>query len=159
MNHSNIPINVNIKPVENWAKIPELGTSGSACFDLHARLDYDHYKNDKYFMGDACQYWSTGLIFEIPKNFAMMIYSRSGDAFKLDRRLSNCVGVIDSDYRGVVKIKTRVDSDIEHYVFDDPNKIIKIAQAMIIMVPVVNFNLKDELTQTTRGANGFGSTG
>lgn len=85
----------------------------------------------------------------------MLIYSRSGHGFKHGVRLANAVGVIDSDYRGEVQVKLVNDGGMPFYV----NKGDRIAQAML--VPVQQFQLAEveDLSETARGAGGFGSTG
>lgn len=86
----------------------------------------------------------------------MMVYSRSGHGFKSDTRLANCVGVIDSDYRGELMVKLTYDGN-ECGELIQPGD--RIAQAMIIPVEQVQFELADELSDTERGTGGFGSTG
>lgn len=85
----------------------------------------------------------------------MMVYSRSGHGFKSDVRLANCVGVIDSDYRGEVKVKLTNDGN-EYMQVNEGDRI---AQAMIIPVEQVKFIEVAELSDTERGTGGFGSTG
>lgn len=89
----------------------------------------------------------------------MMVYSRSGHGFKHNTRLSNCVGVIDSDYRGELLVKLTMDdeclnTDVELEVIPGD----RIAQAMLIPIERVSFELVDELSETKR-TGGFGSTG
>jgi len=89
----------------------------------------------------------------------MLIFSRSGHGFKNDARLANCVGVIDSDYRGEVAVKMTSDRQ-----FSDAHALVvrngdRIAQAMIIPFPKIKFEEVDELGSTERGTGGFGSTG
>jgi dUTP pyrophosphatase len=85
----------------------------------------------------------------------MLIFSRSGHGFKNDVRLSNCVGVIDSDYRGEVQIKLSNDGG-DHFTINNDDRI---AQAMLVKLPWVELIEVDELSETARGTNGFGSTG
>ncbi|MGN6704385.1 MAG: dUTP diphosphatase, partial [Burkholderiaceae bacterium] len=82
---------VQCRRVVPWAKLPEYATPGSACFDLFAACTVVDV--------DFCALIDTGLEFAVPDGHVMMIYSRSGHGFKHGVRLSNCVGVIDSDYR------------------------------------------------------------
>ena len=138
---------INVKKLHPNAALPTYGTAGAACFDLSvATVEGSYIDNATY---------GTGLSFEIPTNHVMLIFSRSGHGFKEDIRLSNCVGVIDSDYRGEVKVKLRGDS------FTSPtfNQGDRIAQAMILPIQQVSFALVEELSDTERGGNGFGSTG
>jgi dUTP pyrophosphatase len=100
--------------------------------------------------------YSTGLAFEVPEDHVMLVFSRSGHGFKSDVRLSNCVGVIDSDYRGELKVKLTCDKQgwgLEINAGD------RVAQGMIIPIEKVQFEEVKELSQTERGKNGFGSTG
>ena len=84
----------------------------------------------------------------------MFIYSRSGMAAGYDVRLANCVGVIDSDYRGEVAIMLSADNGLTTLA-----KGARVAQAVIMPVPKVSFVEVDELSETERGQGGFGSTG
>lgn len=138
---------VKIKKLHPEAKMPTYATEGSACFDLYAAEARHH----RYVYTDKNDTFSTGLAFEIPEDHVMLVYSRSGHGFKEGATLVNSVGVIDSDYRGEVSVKLNV--PIKVGVGD------RIAQAMIIPVERVSFELTDELTDTERGAGGFGSSG
>lgn len=138
---------INIKKLHPDARIPEYATDGAGCFDLCA------IESDVISM-EGVRTFSTGLSFEIPAGHVMLIFSRSGHGFKSGIRLSNCVGVIDSDYRGEVKVKLKSDSDALFVEQGD-----RIAQAMVIPFPRVQFTEVNELSETVRGAGGFGSTG
>lgn len=138
-----------VKKTHLEAQLPSYGSFGAACFDLYAADFVDHSRRDNTAIYD------TGLAFEIPFGYCMMIYSRSGYGFSKDIRLSNVVGVIDSDYRGSVRVKLRGDGAVAP-LFEVGDRI---AQAMIIPVNRVGFEYVDELDSTDRGAGGFGSTG
>lgn len=84
-----------------------------------------------------------------------MVCSRSGHGFNYGVRLSNCVGVIDSDYRGEVMVKLHNDSEDTYWVEAGD----RIAQAYIVPVPRVVFEVAEQLSITERGNGGFGSTG
>lgn len=147
---------VRIKKLHPAATIPTYGTAGAACFDIYA-LDVNGYEHlgrhvDEY-EPVLCR---TGLAFEVPAGHVLKVYSRSGHGFKSDTRLANCVGVIDSDYRGELMVKLTYDG-AEDGPFIKPGD--RIAQAMIIPVEQVQFELADELSDTDRGTGGFGSTG
>tara|TARA_R110000744_G_C19371770_1_gene563198 strand:- start:55418 stop:55864 length:447 start_codon:yes stop_codon:yes gene_type:complete len=145
-----------IKVVKEYdtAKLPTYATDGSGCFDLYS-MEWG-----RVYHKEPCLF-STGLSFEIPDDHVMLVFSRSGHGFNYDIRLSNCVGVIDSDYRGTVKVKLTQDDNcltnpgegIEVKVGD------RIAQAMVIPITQVVFKEVDELSTTERGEGGFGSTG
>lgn len=152
------------KKLHPAAITPKYATHGAACFDLHAFTG--GFASD-VSPCDAVTF-STGLSFEIPDGYAMLIFSRSGHGFKNDVRLSNCVGVIDADYRGEVKVKLRNDQCFGSF-FDGQaeskhtrlvvNHGDRIAQAMIVPYPRIEFIEADALTETKRGTGGFGSTG
>lgn len=144
-------MHVRVKRLTTTATLPVYATPGAACFDLHA----DYFKDVGGFQPVCTEAVSTGLAFEIPQGHVMLIFSRSGDGFKRDVRLSNCVGVIDSDYRGDVAVKLR--SDNGERVNVQPGD--RIAQALILPVEQVNFVDSFELSDTERGSGGFGSTG
>ena len=128
------------------AKIPTYGTKGSACFDIYA--------TDVNVKADNLYEYSTGLYFEIPDGYVLMVYSRSGHGFKHQTRLSNCVGVIDSDYRG--ELKVQLVEDGRNFDWGDLSK--AIAQGMVIPIDQVEFDITDSLSETERGSGGFGST-
>lgn len=141
-------IKLRVKKLDPSATLPQYATPGAACFDLHSLTEGVATKEAPLVCG-------TGLAFEIPDGHVMLVFSRSGHGFKNDVRLSNCVGVIDADYRGEVKVKLAKDSRGILPV----QKKDRIAQAMVIPVDKVEFEEVDELGSTERGAGGFGSTG
>jgi dUTP pyrophosphatase len=87
----------------------------------------------------------------------MLVFSRSGAGLVRDTRLANCVGVIDSDYRGEVFVRLSRDmAPSEHLIVHEGDRI---AQAMVLPVHQVEFEVADELSATERGEGGLGSTG
>ena len=146
------------KKLHPAAITPLYATPGAACFDLHAIID-GRFPSDPAIVIVSGQpaALNTGLSFEIPAGFVMLIFSRSGHGFNFDTRLANCVGVIDSDYRGEVKVRLSRDQ-----ASGPPLRIMngdRIAQAMIVPIPTVDLEETDELSTTERGSRGFGSTG
>ena len=139
---------VKVKKLHKEAKLPTYATEGSACFDLYAT------EGNRADIAPAVV--GTGLAFEIPKGHALLLFSRSGHGFTQDVRLANCVGVIDSDYRGEVKVKLTNDNKFYKAFYIKEGD--RIAQGMIIPVPAVEF-VEGELSDTARGDGGFGSTG
>ena len=140
---------VKVKKLHPNAVIPKYATDGAACFDLQTVE-----RVPGLFAGSGTVF-RTGLSFEVPAGYVMMVYSRSGHAFKNGIRLANCVGVIDSDYRGEVMVKLHHDGDgLVSFEAGD-----RIAQAMIIPVNKVELEEADDLSETERGEGGFGSTG
>ena len=143
-----------IKKLHPDAVVPTYATDGSACFDLTAI----EVSGGGDYQTNICR---TGLAFEVPEGFAMLIYSRSSQGFKNDIRLANCVGVIDSDYRGEVMVKLTRDKPWS-LTYSPPllaNAGDRVAQAMLIPVEQVSFEVVDELGLTERGDGGFGSSG
>lgn len=137
-----------VKKLHPDAVIPTYATSGAACFDLYA-VDFEgENKTDSLVI-------KTGLAFEIPDGWQMLIFNRSSHGFKHNVRLANCVGVVDSDYRGEVKVKLTADRNGSLSIFKGD----RIAQAQLIPVYRVTFEEVGELTETERGNGGFGSTG
>ena len=132
----------------------EPATTGAACFDIRA-LEVTYSGHEPTVLV------STGLHFEIPEGHAMLIFARSGLAFKYGMQLVNCVAVIDSDYRGEVMLK---------FIQNFPSMMNipqiqpgdRVAQGMILPIPALAFVMVPELSMlgsTDRGEGGFGSTG
>lgn len=141
-------MNVKIKKLHEDAIVPTYGSAGAACFDLYAH-DVEPEPDGK------STYVFTGVAVKIPDDHVMLIFSRSGHGFNWSTRLCNCVGVLDSDYTGEVMVKLRHDGIDAPCLL--PND--RIAQAMILPIQQVTFEVVDELPKTERGTNGFGSTG
>jgi dUTP pyrophosphatase len=142
-------MNVNVIKMYDDVKLPEYATPGAAAFDIYAY-------NSEYLKNWDTQVYRTGLKFEIPDNHVLMVFSRSGHGFKFDIRLANCVGIIDSDYRGELMIKLTNDNENNGQYIRAGNAI---AQGIIMPVPTVSFSVVKDLPPTLRGENGFGSTG
>lgn len=144
---------IKLKKLHTDAVVPTYATDGAACFDLHV-VDCGH-QSPIYREGQMSL--RTGLAFEVPDTHVMLIFSRSGHGFKNDTRLANCVGVIDSDYRGEVAVRLTRDSGRTDILRVNPGD--RIAQALLMPVERVSFEVVDELSETERGAGGFGSSG
>lgn len=142
---------INAVKMRSNVSLPTYATDGSGCFDIVATGISDH--------GGGTITYNTGLKFEVPEGHVMLVYSRSGHGFNKDIRLANCVGVIDSDYRGELMVKLTQDGEDWSYarmpVHGD-----RIAQAMIVPIPKVEFVevAEEDLSATHRGSGGFGST-
>jgi dUTP pyrophosphatase len=149
-------IPVKYSKINSLAKEPTYATDGSGCFDLYNTGASDVYDDYRLHPGEA-HIFHTGLVFQIPKDHVMLVFSRSGHGFNSDVSLSNSVGVIDSDFTGEVKVKLRNDGDCKFNVSTGD----RIAQAMILPYPKVSFEEvpSETLTKTARGDGGFGSTG
>lgn len=133
-------------------KAPKYATDGSGCFDIFS------IEQDTVGLANQTRVFRTGLIPEVPEGWVLLLFSRSGHGFKHDVRLANCVGVIDSDYRGEMKVKLTADS-CGHFTV---NKGDAICQGLLVEASKweIQLILDDavELSETGRGANGFGST-
>jgi len=136
-----------VKKLHPNAVLPKYQSIGAACFDLVA-IDYES-------KATGVTIYSTGLAFDIPPGYVLLVYSRSGHGFNQNTRLANCVGVVDSDYRGEVFVKLTRDDG--HYAM--PTIGDRVAQAMLMPVNQVEIQECDELSETKRGSNGLGSTG
>ena len=130
------------------AVLPYYATDGAAGMDLTA--------TSKEYDSKGCVVYGTSLAFEIPKGYVGLLFSRSSNA-KKNLILSNAVGVLDSDYRGEVFFKFKPlcpAYEGERYQIGD-----KIGQIVILPYPHIEFEFADELSETSRGVGGYGSTG
>jgi dUTP pyrophosphatase len=140
---------VRIKKLSENAVIPTYAKSGDAGMDLVATSIISETDTQITF--------GIGLALEIPKGFVGLIFPRSS-VRKTRLMLSNCVGVVDSGYRGELqatfnKVNQNSIAENDYKVGD------RIAQIMIIPHPPIEFEEADELSDTERGDGGFGSTG
>lgn len=133
--------------------LPEYQTSGAACFDLSADLMASGL--DSYTILPGREAWfRTGWCFEVPAGFEMQIRGRSGLAYN-DGVVAFHIGTIDCDYRGEVMVALVNHGEVPFTVTHG----MRIAQAKIERVEPVSIIEVDELSETKRGTNGFGSTG
>lgn len=138
-----------IKKLDENAIIPTYGTEYSAGADLYALLDEDlEIKPGETVM------IKTGLAMAIPTGYAGLIYARSSLGSKKGLAPANKVGVIDSDYRGEIKVPLFNQSKETQII----SKNERIAQIIFTPYLKVNFQETNELDDTTRGTGGFGST-
>lgn len=143
-------LEVEIKLLNNLAKLPTFGSFAAAGADLYAATDYDIIIQPHQTVKI-----DTGLAMAIPAGYFGAIFARSGLATKQGLRPANCVGVVDADYRGAIIVALHNDTDEEQTV---PAKS-RIAQMIIMQTPVIEYTIVDELDNTARGDGGFGSTG
>jgi dUTP pyrophosphatase len=97
----------------------------------------------------------TGLFFEIPDGYEIQVRPRSGLALKFGVTVLNTPGTIDSDYRGELKV-ILINLGKENFVVENG---MRIAQIVVQPAIQVDFEIENELTLTSRGERGFGSTG
>ncbi len=141
---------IQIKRLTSTAKIPERGSDQAAGYDLFVDVS-----EAITIAPHETAMLPTGIVVAIPDGYWGGIFARSGLASKEGLRPANCVGVIDSDYRGEIKVALHNDSDEARVVAVGQ----KIAQLVICPYLAVTFNEVAELDETARGAGGFGSTG
>lgn len=144
---------VNIMRMFDDAIVPTFGSDGAAGADLYARIDNERHIQAIY--PNSTQMISTGICMEIPESYVGLVFSRSGLATKQGLSLANCVGVIDSDYRGEIKIALHNHSDSIRKVKHGE----RVAQIVLVPFLKPTFHEQDSLSDTTRGEGGFGSTG
>lgn len=143
---------VGIKKLENFkGDLPSYSREGDACIDLRAQLDT---KGIMIHPGER-KLLSTGLAFEIPTGYEMQIRPRSGWALKEGITVLNSPGTIDSNYRGPVGI-ILINHGRESVVIRDLDRI---AQGALVKVETMEFEVKEELSETVRSDSGFGSSG
>lgn len=142
--------NVNIKKLNENAKLPTYGSPFAAGADLYACEG-----GEVTLAAGETRLVHTGIAMEIPDGYVGLIYARSGLATKRGLAPANKVGVIDSDYRGEIMVALYNQSDKEQTVCDGE----RIAQIVFTPYVAASFAVVDELDSTERGAGGFGSTG
>jgi len=135
--------------------LPSYESVGAAGADLRANLKMGDRQNGIAMTPMARVLVPTGLRLEIPEGYEMQIRPRSGLSFKHGITLVNAPGTIDSDYRGPLGVLL-VNLGTEPYIVRHGDRI---AQAVVAPVVQAEFNLTEELSETGRGAGGFGSTG
>ena len=140
-----------IKKLNENAVIPTYGSDYSAGADLYALLDGDKIE----IQAHETVLVHTGLCFEIPEGYVGLVYARSGLATKKGLAPANKVGVIDADYRGEVMVSLYNQSDVTQTIDNGE----RIAQIVIAPFLKVEYEEAEELSDTVRGAGGFGSTG
>ncbi len=144
-------VTLKVKRLPHCKALPKYATAGSAGLDLTNALAEAVILQP----GERCRI-PIGIIVEIPVGYEGQVRPRSGLADKAGISLTNCVGTIDSDYRGEVQVLVINHGD-KPYTFEPGERI---AQLLITPVPRVEIVEVDELADSAeRGAGGFGSTG
>lgn len=164
-------LKLKIKRLSEHAKLPVQATPGSGCWDVYASSDP--------FLSERYVEYSTGLAFELPEGYDMLIFPRSSVS-KTDLVLANGVGFLDQDYRGELKFRFKLLTETSYnatkQVMDSLQSIVgsnmsmknipiiyqkgdRIGQIMLIKRNPFVLEEVDELSSTERGTGGFGSTG
>lgn len=142
---------IRYKKVHENAKEPVRGSQWAAGWDLSAcATDWDDV--------NKVLVYHTGIAVEIPRGYVGMLFPRSS-IYKKTLTQTNCVGVIDADYRGevLVKFALRYHSKIESPRLYGLGE--RIVQLVIVPVPEVAWMEAETLSETERGENGYGSSG
>ena len=141
---------VRVKKLHPNAKLPTYGSAYAAGADLYACLE------EPVTIGPGQTYWvSTGIALEVPEGCAGLVFARSSMGAKRGLAPANKVGVVDSDYRGEVRVVLFNHSP-------EPQTIApgeRVAQFVITPVVTPEYVEAEELEETDRGTGGFGSTG
>lgn len=141
-------LEVKFKKLVPEAIIPSYAKPGDAGLDLHATSK--HWSDDF-----QCWIYGTGLAVEIPEGYVGLLFPRSS-VRKYCLAMTNCVGVIDSGYRGEIMCTFRPQSKGTTEVYNVGNAI---CQLIIMSYPIINPIEATELSETERGVSGHGSTG
>ncbi|MBR5414191.1 MAG: dUTP diphosphatase [Fibrobacter sp.] len=139
-------VKVKFKKLDPRACMPVKAHPTDAGFDLVAVSSWRESGNYVY---------GTGLAVEIPEGHVGLIFPRSSIS-KIDLFLTNAVGVIDSHYRGEILFKFKAACRVPYQLYDEGERI---GQLIIMPIPQVEFEEVEELSETDRGAGGYGSSG
>ncbi|WP_428379752.1 dUTP diphosphatase [Olsenella sp. Marseille-QA0557] len=142
-------ISVPIKRLDPSVELPTYAYTGDAGLDLRSNEDLVLAPHERRLI-------ATGLAVAIPEGYAGFVQPRSGLALREGLSMANTPGLIDSHYRGELKV-CAVNLDNEKPIHIERGE--RIAQLVIQRVPIVNLIEVDELDETDRGAGGFGSSG
>lgn len=142
---------ISIKKLDKKAILPSRGSEYAAGLDLYARIP----DGAQRVPAGKTRKIGTGVAVEIPDGYFGAVFARSGLATKRGLRPANCVGVIDSDYRGEIIVAVHNDNGGTETIGNGD----RIAQLVILPYIAVQWNEVAELGDTERANNGFGSTG
>ena len=143
-------VKIAVKKLNERAVVPTYGSPFSAGGDLYSAegKDVTIAPGETVLIG-------TGLAMEIPEGYVGLVYARSGLATKRGLAPANKVGVIDSDYRGEIKVALYNQSGTVQTVAAGE----RVAQLVVAPFLHAEYEVKDSLSETVRGEGGFGSTG
>ena len=141
---------INVKLLRPNAQVPTYGSAEAAGADIYVCID-----EAVEILPGCTVMLPTGFALEVPKGCAGLIFARSSMGAKRHLAPANKVGVIDSDYRGEVKVALH-NHGLEPQIVQPGERV---AQLVIVPVFTPGFRLVEELDDTARGQGGFGSTG
>lgn len=142
-------IDLPIKRLDPSVELPGYAYAGDAGLDLRSNEELDLQPHERRLI-------STGLAIAIPEGYAGFVMPRSGLALREGLSMANTPGLIDSHYRGELKV-CAVNLDPTNPIRIERGE--RIAQLVILKVPTVTLREVSELDKTDRGAGGFGSSG
>lgn len=146
---SDTPVVVPIKRIDPTVELPSYAYEGDAGLDLRSNEDVVLAPLERRLVG-------TGLAVAIPEGYAGFVQPRSGMALRRGLSMANTPGLIDSHYRGELKV-CAVNLDLETPISIERGE--RIAQLVIQRVPAVSLVEVEDLDETDRGTGGFGSSG
>jgi len=141
---------VKFKKLTKEATIPTYAHETDAGMDMYAISKKRVIENDPYLLE-----YGTGIAVEIPRGYVGLLFPRSS-VYKSGMTLCNCVGVIDSGYRGEIIFKFYARYHVNDQIYDVGDRV---GQLVILPYPKIEAVEADELEESDRGANGYGSTG
>ena len=147
-----------VKKLRDTATLPTQGSAGAAGWDLYFDSDEKSYAKRRmtFIEPHQTKMLGTGIAVAIPEGYFGAVFARSGIAASKGLRPANCVGVIDNDYRGEIKVAIHNDSDTTQHI-DNGDRI-----AQLVIIPYaydMGIIEVDDIGDTERGDGGFGSTG
>lgn len=149
MDSKNSTLTIPLKLIDGSIEPPQAQNRGDAGYDLRSSQDYKIEPGQRVLV-------STGIALAIPQGYAGFVQPRSGLAIKNGITALNTPGLIDSGYRNEIKVILINHDPIETFVI---NKGDRIAQLVIQRYETVNWQVTDDLDDSERGTDGFGSTG
>ena len=155
MKHPKVPVKIKILDERARAFIPKYHSDLASGFDLHC-LDFCQLNPGETML------IKTGLAIQVPPGYELQVRPRSGLSLKTNFRVANSPGTVDADYLGDISvIGVNVGSGNGFFI---PAPITfhpgdRIAQAVVVPIVQAEFTVVDDLTPTSRGTSGFGSTG
>ena len=142
-------VEIPVKLLED-VTLPRYATSGSGAVDLHTNIE-----RPVPIPPGAVKTLPTGMAVALPEGYGLFISSRSGLAIQHDIIVLNAPGLIDSDYRGEIRVVLKNTGDTVFFIYPGA----RIAQAFLVQLPTIQWSPVQELPGTERGAGGFGHTG
>lgn len=139
---------IKVKKVNHKVQLPTFGTDGAAGMDFYL-------PRPETFIPNEIKKVPLGVAIEVPKGHMLILAPRSSTGIKTPLRMTNSIGVIDSDYRGEINAVFENTSN-EAYIAHEGDRLV---QGILVEVPKVLIQEVEELTETKRGVGGFGSTG